>query len=147
TNATSNTSVTVGTGIGANTVSVPFTAAKGTKVQFIYQAQELKAAGFEGGIIRSFGLRVGIGGTLTRSNFAIYMGETAHEEFTSTDFIPTDDLKLVKNPGDQLLVANDVNMFDLDDPFIWDGVSNIIVQFTYRESVATSLTATGFASQ
>ena len=24
------------------------------------------------------------------------MGETAHEEFTSTDFIPTDDLKLVK---------------------------------------------------
>ena len=45
------------------------------------------------------------------------------------------------------MVANDVNMFDLDDPFIWDGVSNIIVQFTYRESVATSLTATGFASQ
>ena len=146
TNATSNSQFTIGTGIGASTTGVPFPATKSSKVQYIYQASELHDLNFDGGIIKSFGVRVGIGGTLMRSNFTIHMGQTLLEEFATTEFIPTTDLTLVKDIGDQLLVADDVNMFRLDNPFIWDGISNIVVQITYSEDVAASVVATGIAS-
>lgn len=145
--ATSNREITIGTGIGANTVGVPFPETKGSKVQYIYQAQELRSAGFSGGIIKSFGFRVGtVPGTLDRSNFAIYIGETQMDQYGTNDFIPTTDLKLVKNQGKYKITTNAVNMFELDDPFIWDGVSNIVVQFTYDEDVAKNVSATNAIS-
>ena len=146
TNSTSNSTITVGSGIGANTTSVPFNSNKATKVQYIYQANELKAAGFTKGIIKSFGFRTtAAGGTLPRNNFNIHMGLTPLEEFSSNAFIPTANLQEVKTLANDTLVANEVNMFHLDTPFIWDGFSNIIVQFTYADT-ATSLAATGISS-
>src|SRR5690606_16314232 len=62
-----------------------------------------------------------------------------------TNFIPTTDLQLVKNAGNQLLVADQVNMFNLDESFAWDGESNIVVQFTYSDT-ATSLSSTSTIS-
>src|SRR5690606_4373215 len=113
TNKTSNSIITLGAGIGTNVTNVPFSNVKGVKTQYIYQASELKAAGFTMGVIKAFGFRIGSnGGTLQRNNFTIHMGLTSYEEFPTTNFIPTTELQLVKNAGDQLLVANDVNMFN-----------------------------------
>lgn len=145
TNVTSNTTINIGAGIGANTTSVPFNNNPNTKVQYIYLASELKAAGFTKGIIKSFGFKALTGGTLQRNNFGIYMGLTTLEEFGNTDFIPTANLQQVKNTGNQTLVASDINMFNLDTPFIWDGYSNVVVQFTYADT-ATTLTATSVVS-
>lgn len=134
--------IVAGAGITSAPDVSPFTNAKAHKIQYIYLADELTAAGFSRGVIKAFGFKAGPnGGTLQRNNFTIHMGETQLEEFSAIDnkFIPTDRLKEVKNLGNQLLVANDVNMFTLDNPFMWDGVSNIVVQITYSDLNATSV--------
>src|SRR5690606_21116896 len=134
--------IVAGAGITSAPDVSPFTDAKAHKIQYIYLADELTAAGFSRGVIKAFGFKAGPnGGTLQRNNFTIHMGETQLEEFSAIDnkFIPTDRLKEVKNLGNQLLVANDVNMFTLDNPFMWDGVSNIVVQITYSDLNATSV--------
>lgn len=146
TTSTSNSVITIGNGIGVNSTSVPFNNSKATKVQYIYQASELKDAGFTKGIIKSFGFRTGAGGTLQRNNFSIRMGLTALEEFNSTTFIPSAQLQQVKNIGNQTLVANDINMFHLDTPFIWDGFSNIVVQFIYSETATGTPSSTNVVS-
>ena len=101
-------------------------------------------------MIKGFGIKVGaVGGTLQRNNVAIHMGETLLEEFYESKFIPSDRLKLVKKAGDHLLKADQVNMFafDADTPFIWDGVSNIVVQISYSDlSVSPTGTQSMYAS-
>src|SRR5690606_17547669 len=147
TNKTSNSTITLGAGIGTNVTNVPFSNVKGVKTQYIYQASELKAAGFTRGVIKAFGFRIGAtAGTLQRNNFTIHMGLTPYEEFATTNFIPTTELQLVKNAGDQSLVANGMNMFNFDDYIAWDGESNIVVQFTYSDDTATSVSATSSVS-
>lgn len=135
--------ISVGTGITSAVDVSPFTNAKSHKIQYIYLASELKALGFSRGLIKSFGFKTGLnGGTLQRDNFIIHMGETTLEEYpTDNKFIPTNRLQQVKNSGSQLLKANDVNMFTLDDAFMWDGASNIVVQITYANNTATSVPA------
>lgn len=127
--------ILIGNGLAAITQGVPFNTNKASKVQYIYLASELKAAGFTKGIIRSFGFRNGgIPGTLQRNNFTIHMGLTTLEEFSDNTFIPNSSLKLVKPDSDQLLVGNAINRFIFDDSFNWDGVSNIVVQVTYSDT-------------
>lgn len=132
--------IAVGTGITSSTDATPFTNTKSQKVQYIYLADELKALGLSRGLIKAFGFKTGTnGGTLQRDNFTIHMGETSLEEFsTDNKFIPTNRLKQVKNLGNQLLVTNSINMFKLDTPFMWDGVSNIVVQVTYANNASTT---------
>jgi len=137
--------IQLGTGINSVTDGSPFGNTKSQKVQYIYLASELQALGFTRGIVKSFGFKVGLtSGTAQRDNFTIHMGETPLEEFPANNkFIPTVRLTQVKSPGNQLLVANSVNMFELDNAFEWDGVSNIVVQFTYANpTAATAPTAT-----
>lgn len=133
--------IQAGSGLTSGNDVTPFTNAKSQKIQYIYLAEELKALGFTGGVIKSFGFRVGTtGGTLQRDNFTIHMGETPLEEYsTDNKFIPVNRLTLVKNLGNQLLVASDVNMFKLDTPFHWDGISNIVVQITYANPTAATI--------
>lgn len=131
-----------GTGLTSGTDATPFTNNKSQKIQYIYLASELKALGFTRGIIKSFGFKTGTsGGTLQRDNFTIHMGETRYEEFPENIFVPEARLTQVKNVGNQLLVANDVNMFKLDTPFMWDGTSNLIVQIAYANPTATAVPA------
>lgn len=132
----------VGTGLTSGTDATPFTNNKSQKIQYIYLASELRALGFTRGIIKSFGFKTGTsGGTLQRDNFTIHMGETRYEEFPENIFVPEARLTQVKNVGNQLLVANDVNMFKLDTPFMWDGTSNLIVQIAYANPTATAVPA------
>lgn len=132
--------IQVGSGVTSATDVSPFTNTKSQKIQYIYLAEELKALGFDGGAIKAFGFKTGPnGGTLQRNNFTIHMGDTHLEEFSSdNEFVPTSRLTLVKSAGNQLLVASDENMFELDQAFMWDGVSNIVVQITYSDLAATS---------
>lgn len=153
TTKTQNDQIIIGNGVGTNTTVTPFTSNKANKVQYIYQASELIAAGFSRGVIKNFGFRAGpSAGTLQRNNFAIHMGLTAFGEFPDTNFIPNAQLQMVKNPDNQTLIADDVNWFKLDTPFIWDGFSNIVVQLTYSDIAgsgfsSTSVICTSFSTQ
>lgn len=149
---TGSKDIIIGNGLATITTGVPFNANKASKVQYIYLASELKAAGFTKGIIRSFGFRNGAtSGTLQRNNFTIHMGLTTLEEFSDDTFIPNSSLKEVKAESDQLLVGNAINRFMLDKSFSWDGVSNIVVQLTYSDinggkPSATDASVTSFSA-
>src|SRR5690606_38027188 len=145
---------TIGIGMGITSAAgdyVPFTQYEANKVQYIYMASELQAEGFTSGIIKAFGFRSGpVGGTLPRNNFTIHMGETILDEFGDDKFVPSNRLTLVKNAGNDTLKESSINMFTLDTPFIWDGISNLVVQITYSDvaikPMATSAIFTSFAA-
>src|SRR5690554_7944636 len=131
-----NGMINIGSGAATlNSEVVPFGNTKANKVQYIYHASELEEKGFTRGIIRKFGVLIGnTGGTLVRNNFEISMGLTPLEAFgTRNRFVPQNQLQVVKNTGNDTIVAGEVNMFSLDDPFIWDGSSNIVVQVVYSD--------------
>src|SRR5690554_4614153 len=132
--------ILIGNGVTSATDVTPFTNTKAQKVQYIYLANELHDDGFSAGHIKAFGFRVGpSAGTAARNNFTIHMGETYLEQFGTDDaFIPTDRLTLVKGPANDTLQASVVNMFKLDTGFLWDGISNIVVQMTYSDMTSTS---------
>ncbi len=130
--------IVIGAGQAVSSTGVPFSEFKANKVQYIYLASELKAAGFSKGIIRSFGFRNGtLPGTLQRNQFVVRMGLTTQDEFNDkNEFIPSSSLQIVKNAGDQLLVSNAINRIIFDNSFNWDGVSNIVVQIAYGNTGA-----------
>lgn len=140
--------IEVGTGSSSTAEVTPFMDAKAHKIQFIYLANELHAAGFSTGHIKGFGFRSGPNvGTAQRKNFTIHMGETNLEEFdtASNRFIPENRLQLVRNARTEndTLKAGANNVFELDNGFVWDGVSNIVVQISYSDTApANSPTAT-----
>ena len=145
---TTSPELLIGTGVATNATVTPFTSSKANKAQYIYQANELRAAGFSKGVIRSFGIKTSTSaGTLQRNNFIIHMGNTVLEEFPDNKFIPTNQLKVVKGAGNATLVADDINKFIFDEPFIWDGFSNIVVQITYSDTAGAGFSNTSvFAS-
>lgn len=136
--------VQVGTGITSAVDVTPFAETKSQKIQYIYLAEELKLLGYDRGLIKSFGFKTGPNaGTTQRKNFRIHMGETNLEEYSiDNKFVPTSRLTLVKNAGDQTLVSNDINMFELDNVFMWDGNSNIVVQISYSNVADNAPSAT-----
>lgn len=139
--------IQVGTGSSSTADITPFTDAKAHKIQFIYLASELHAAGFSAGHIKGFGFRVGPSvGTAQRKNFTIHMGETNLEEFgTANRFIPENRLQLVRSArvDNDTLKAAANNVFELDNGFVWDGESNIVVQIAYSDTApANNPTAT-----
>lgn len=138
----SNT-IKIGTGLSLPTTAVPFYSTKAYKVQYIYQATELKAQGFNSGTILSFGFETGTNiGKAQRNNFTVHMGAVNYDDFPNANFIPTGNLTLVKDAGDQLLVASSLNKLVFDRGFQWDGVSNIVVQITYSDASGTSTVGT-----
>lgn len=148
--SSNNTSAVIGTGSSTSTQSTPFSNMKSNKLQLIYLADELKQAGFSRGVIRNISFKSGNTlGTAVRNGFTIHMGLTNLEEY-STDasgnskFIPTDRLSLVKQSVTQTLVVSNDNLFTLDNAFVWDGESNLVVQFTYANPTGAKPAATNF---
>lgn len=132
-----NDTLQLGTGTLGGSGQSPFAATKARKVQYVYSAAELNGLGFTKGLIKAIGFNVSTLGTAERNNFIIHMGATAIDNFANTTFIPTTSLQVVKAASSQTLTAG-VNMFQLDTGYQWDGVSNIIVQFTYSDLDLTS---------
>src|SRR5690606_14920437 len=132
--------IVIGTGAtNAEDVSA-FGNSKAQRIQYIYLASELHAAGFSEGHIKAFGLKTGpSGGTLQRNNYTIHMGETHLEEFNSSNtFVPINRMQLVKGPSTDTLKSGEINMFKLDTGFIWDGVANIVVQIAYSDTAPST---------
>lgn len=134
--------IEVGTGSSSTTDVSPFTDSKAHRIQYIYLASELHTAGFTTGHIKGFGFRTGpSAGTLHRKNFTIHMGETHLEEFDSSNsFIPEERLQLVRNAKaeNDTLKGLAYNVFEFDNGFIWDGVSNIVVQIAYSDTSSST---------
>lgn len=146
---------TVGTGTtNSSTVTPFFGSSTDARVQYIFTAAELNAAGITVGTITRLGINVSSkNSTQPFSNFTVKMGCVNINNFDATgDFVPG--LYVVYGPKNfNTAVGN--NSITLDRAYDWDGVSSLIVEFCFDNNTssssdpvtgATTPTANGFTA-
>ncbi|MFM7005638.1 MAG: LamG-like jellyroll fold domain-containing protein [Flavobacteriales bacterium] len=110
--------------------SLPFaTNQQGSKYQFIVHAAELFAAGIQPGAISSLRLNTPNGGLLWHATMRIAAtNATALSQFLTPVF--TEVYRASHAPGmSQTPLSPGWNIFVFYQDFIWDGVSNLIIEF------------------
>lgn len=123
--------ISIGTGtLSTSTFESPFYYNwGGIKDQFIVRASELTAAGIIAGNINSIGLDLAAAG-VNFDGFTIHIAHTANT-VASTALVPTASLTQVYSNPSLTMTPNSVNTFTFSTPFLWDGVSNIIIQTSW----------------
>ena len=96
---------------------------KGTKAQYYWSQDELKAAGLDSGLIKSISFHVqSSSDSITFKNFMISLGNTINPSV-----VWANDQLQVFGPSD-VTIAEGWNTHFFDDPYYWDGQSNLLVQ-------------------
>ena len=120
-----------------SSLNTPFDGTKlKHRLQVIYTAGELRAAGFvTGGPINSLTVRV-----VTKNTTRPFKGFTVsinHTGYTglNTGFAPEVLIPVFSN--DYSTVTGN-NTFNFTTPFVWNGISNIVVQFCYDNTGTTA---------
>jgi hypothetical protein len=119
----------------------------GAKHQFLVRASELQAAGIGAGNISGLTFSVVTASGTTLTAFEIQMAhttQTALSAFQTTGFT-------VVRPAANYLPTVGLNTHSFTTPFLWDGVSNVIVQTCFNNASFTTndvvnQTATSYAS-
>jgi hypothetical protein len=118
--------------------TAPFiTNQQGSKYQFIIHAAELFAAGVQPGALRSLRLNTPVGGLLKHPLIRI----ASTQELTLTHFIEqgfTEVYRASHAPGMSLQpLMPGWNNFVFYQDFVWDGVSNLLIEFTMSNDFPT----------
>lgn len=118
-----------GAGITSNTSLTPFYGAyAGGRSQMLFTAAELNALGITKGKIESIAFDVTTKTSFNGFNMYIKMGCTPLTQLSS--FIPSAELKQVyQNPNYNTFSG--LNTFTLNNPFVWDGVKNLVVEICF----------------
>lgn len=123
-----------------NTYPAPYgNQALGARHQMIFLASELATAGFQpGGSVSACGFNVADTSGSTFSGFTISMGHTTQGEFVPAPPVPAfiTGTAPVWGPYDHHDTLG-WNMHTLDVPFIWDGVSNVVVEACFLNTSAS----------
>ena len=102
----------------------------GNRNQFLIRADELIALGFGAGKINSLAFRTVSVVPLPLTNFTMKIGHTTATAITTWD--PSPLTQVYFNPSFVDVVGWNVHEFN--DPFEWDGVSNVIVETCFNNS-------------
>lgn len=118
----------VGTGTdNASTFYSPFfTNVNNSRIQYLYRASDLQAAGISSGTITAIAINITNADSLDLDSMTISMGCTGLGNLSvAAGFQPTTPVlgPVPFNP------INGFSLFTLANPFDWDGVNNIIVEF------------------
>ncbi|MFL2585925.1 MAG: GEVED domain-containing protein [Parvicellaceae bacterium] len=97
---------------------------RGVKNQFIVRASEMQAAGMSAGTITGMGFNVVSTSGATLDDFEIEIKTTSQNSITSWD---NNNLTTCFGPVDYIDQTG-WNQHDFNNPFQWDGVSNIIIK-------------------
>lgn len=111
--------------------AIPFqTDQQGSKYQFVVLASELIAAGIQPGAIRSLRLNTPTGGQLAHLTIRIAPTQAATlSQFLAPTF--TEVYRASHAPGmAQMPLSVGWNNFVFYEDFIWDGLSNLLIEFT-----------------
>lgn len=134
-------------GNGSATAYLIYTSYGNSYSQHIYTAAELTAAGLTAGPITSLSFEFTSGTSSYTKMQTIYMGHTtlsAYASSTATSFIGG--LTTVFETQ-EMTKAEGWVAYDLTTPFVWDGVSNIVVGFLSNyNGVDGAGTSTGWAN-
>lgn len=126
------TDTTETTNTGATGFPNPFNAwYGGARNQMVYTKEELETMGLEAGSsVNSIGFEISaVNGTKTCNDFTIKIASTTLSSLT--EFVTSSTLTTVYNQTFTPTVVGPVS-FNFTAPFIWDGVSNIIVETTHN---------------
>ncbi len=130
TGMTSETNHTVGTGTTPMTHTALSSNANG-KAQYLWQASELITAGLGGGTIDKLKLDLtALGGSL--DNLTINMKHTSLTALGDTIYEKTGLTEVYKI--NTTFASTGINTINLTTPFIWDGTSNIVIEFCFSNA-------------
>lgn len=135
-NSNAQSNYQVGSGTGTNAYLPLYTYYGYTYSQTIYLASELTAQGATAGFISSIKYYYATAGTTTVSddNWQVYIGSTTQSSFSGTTNWITSGLSQVYS-GSVTFPSSAGNWFEItfDEPFFWDGTSNIVLGIDQNE--------------
>ncbi|SEJ38963.1 hypothetical protein SAMN05660918_0200, partial [Flavobacterium terrigena] len=100
--------------------------------QTIYTAAELTAAGLLPGNITDMSYNIStLGDGATNANFTVKIGTVAGTSFGTNAFLSTTAFTTVYGPSTYTHTASGLQTITFTTPFVWDGVSNIVVNVTH----------------
>lgn len=134
--------VTSATGAGTATLGAGATTASsydgvfyhlfgGVKSQFLVKASELTALGINPGNINSLGINITSAASQTYASFAVKLANSPNTDMSGG--IYNGAFTEVFTDGAYQPV-NGINTFNFATPFVWDGTSNIVVQFCWSNN-------------
>ena len=140
---------TFGTYITTTTALSPFySTAQDKKIQYLFTATELIAAGYCAGDITSIGFNViSIGTTPTYNSFTIKVKNTLTTTLTTTFETGT----ITAFGPSAITITAGTNTFNFTTPYTWDGSSNLVFELCYdntssgtNPTIESSTVALGF---
>jgi hypothetical protein len=124
--------------LGNQTASQPFDSKlKSKKSQMLYKAAELLSAGFSAGAITSIGFDMAKSSTRPYKNLKIKLGASNDNYLINNNVLAATN-PVVHKAYSSYNTINGFNDFNLDQPFIWDGISSIIVEICYENDDANA---------
>ncbi len=127
-----NGTVSLGVSIGSS-ILAPFDATQlSQRVQFLYKASELKAAGIPAGIISGLSLNISAkNSSRPYTNLYIKLGKaTASYLIVGNSVTLGNGMTVVKSHA-SYNTHTGWNTFAFDSPFTWDGTSSLVVEICY----------------
>jgi hypothetical protein len=116
--------------------------------QSIYSKAYLNSVGITGaGYIYKVGLMPRSKPSLDFNDFRIGMRQTTLASFATQDFLPVTSVVTRTVTTAAQLTANEFEPHDLQHPFYWDGVSNIVVEVAYDNAASTPSGGTSLVCQ
>ena len=108
------------------------------KMQFLYRASELLAAGVKPGAITGYSFGIGTKGSVQPfMGFTIKIGTTTNAALAPGPFLSNASFQTVYSaPANGYSSVGGDNEFTFSTPFMWDGTSNIVFEYCYNNSAA-----------
>lgn len=105
-----------------------------THNQHLIRASELNAAGLTAGAITALGLNITVAGTLPMLDFSLKIGQTTADNVAS--FVSTAFTTVYTSASFMPVVG--INTMTFTQPFIWDGVSNLLIEICHGNPASTA---------
>ena len=116
-----------------------------TMYQTVYTASELNAAGIQAGGITGVDFGFSTNSSYAKE-FTIFMGTTSRTSFSSSsDYVDPGTLQQVYGPAAHPLNTSGWQHYNFTEPFMWDGVSNIIVCTFMNQPSGSSHSSSSFS--
>ncbi|KGO86723.1 hypothetical protein Q765_08825 [Flavobacterium rivuli WB 3.3-2 = DSM 21788] len=133
--ASANGAATVGTATTQTTDTEELTAFSNRRVNYksqtIYTAAELIAAGLQPGSITSIAYNISsLGDAANNDSYTVKLGSTENAVFANTTYLSETGFTTVYGPATYTHAVG-VNTITFTTPYVWDGVSNIVISVSH----------------
>ncbi len=140
--------------IGTGTSTTPLTSQPSAfvnrwssyRIQTLYTAQELLAAGLAAGTFTSMSyFTTSLGDAATNAGFTVKIGTSSQTSMTSS-WVSTTGFTTVYGPVVHTHTASGEQVIPFSTPFIWDGISNVVIDVVYSGANQTNNAETLFST-